>query len=55
MYIVIFNLSYRDPELLTNMHGFVEEFSNIEQAKEAAEQWIDGDQYRSYDIYKSEK
>jgi hypothetical protein len=48
MYIVIFNLGSRDPEFLTNGHGFIEEFSEREDAIIEAKAWIDGTQYRNY-------
>ena len=51
MYIVIFNLGYKDSEILTNLNGFVEEFSSISEAKTEAEKWIDKTQYRCYNIY----
>lgn len=55
MYTVIFNLGYRDPQILTNSNGFVEEFSTPESAIKEAEQWIDGKDFRSYTIYEEQK
>ena len=55
MYIVVFNVGSRDVEVMTNSHGFLETFYDVDTAKQYAEEWIDGDQFRSYKIYKQEK
>lgn len=50
-YIVIFNTSCKDAEILTNDHGFVQHFGGIKHAKEEADNWLDGKDYRDYQIY----
>ena len=55
MYIVIFNVDSRDIETMKNIHGFLEEFISKELAEKCAKEWIDGTQYRNYQIYKQEK
>lgn len=51
MYIIVFNLGYRDVELHTNSNGFVCEYATLESAKETAGRYIDGKTYRCYTIY----
>lgn len=51
MYIVVFNMGYRDSEFLTNSNGFVEVFSSKSEAAEEAEKWVDDKQYREFNIY----
>lgn len=54
MYIVIFNAGYRDSEILTNMHGFIEEFIEYEDAVESAKECIDGKDYRNFKIFEED-
>lgn len=55
MYIVIFNLGYRDPIIMTNSNGFVQEFGEEKSAKTEAETWIDGKDYRNFTVYEEQK
>jgi len=50
-YIVIFNVGYKDSEILTDSSGFVEEFIDYVTAVEIASEWIDGTQYRKFNVY----
>lgn len=52
MYIVVFNVGYGDPEVMTNLHGFIEEFATPESANEAAREWVDNLQYINFCVYK---
>jgi hypothetical protein len=52
-YIVIFNDTYRDHSPIENSHGFLEKFMSYQDAKNEAEQWKDGQDFRSYTIYAS--
>ena len=54
MYRVVFNVGSRDVEVMTNSHGFLETFYDVDTAKKYAEQWLDQTQYRKYEIYKQE-
>jgi len=54
MYIVVFNVGYRDSEIMTTSNGFIEEFPDPDSAAETASEWIDGTQYRNFKIYKQE-
>jgi len=50
-YIVIFNTSCKDAEILTNDHGFIEHFPNGDAAIKAAEEWLDEKQYRDFSLF----
>jgi hypothetical protein len=50
-YIIIYNTTSRDPIVDTNYHGFIETYASAEDAAEAAEENLDGKDYRSYTIY----
>ena len=50
-YIVVFNVGFTDHEVMTNSRGFVEEFESAIGAIQEAEEWIDGNQYLSYNVY----
>jgi hypothetical protein len=54
MYIVIFNYNSRDSIIMTNDHGFVEEFAEQQDAVMAAYEWIDGKDYRNFRVYKED-
>lgn len=49
--IVIFNGGTKDIQILTDNHGFIKEFYNSKDAQEEADKWIDGTQYRDYQLY----
>ena len=51
MYIVVFNLGYKDHQLMIDEHGFIEEFAEYEHAEAQAKEWLDADQYRTFNIY----
>lgn len=51
MYIVIFNPSSSDSEVLTDMKNFVEEFPDGDAAVTEATKWLDGSQYRDFKVY----
>jgi hypothetical protein len=55
MYIVIFNLGYRDPIIMTNSNGFVREFGDNQSAKAEAETWIDGKDFRKFTVYEEQE
>lgn len=50
-YIVIFNLGSVDCEVMTNGHGFAEEFSTFEEANNEALDWLDETQYRNFKVF----
>lgn len=47
-YTVLFNVGSRDPEIMTDGHGFVEHFDLFEDANNEALDWLDEDQYRTF-------
>ena len=49
-YIVIFNLGSTDVEIMTDGHGFAEQFSDFESANNEALQWLDDSQYRNFKV-----
>ena len=51
MFIVVFNIGSRDVTLMTNNHGFIEEFYDRETAEKYAEEWLDNDQFRKFEIF----
>jgi hypothetical protein len=55
MFIVIFNMGYRDAKLFTNAAGFVEEFSTREDAERRASAEISSSKYRAFSVYQKPK
>lgn len=51
MYIVLFNVGSSAVEVMTDGHGFIEEFETYEDANNEANEWIDEDQYFHFTIY----
>jgi hypothetical protein len=55
MFIVIFNIGSRDVTLMTNNHGFIEEFYDYETAVQHAKEWLDEDQFRKFEVFEKSK
>jgi len=51
MYIVIFNFSSQDRQLMTDNWGQSEFFDDYHDACYCAESWIDGHDFRSYRVF----
>lgn len=49
--IVIFNNGSVDHEILTDDHGHIQEFADEIEAENEAEEWLDDDQYRDFEIF----
>lgn len=50
-YIVVFNVNSSDVEIMTNGHGFKEEFATFEDANNEAMEWLDDNQYRDFKVF----
>jgi hypothetical protein len=50
-YTVIFNLGSTDCEIMTDGHGFAEQFANFEDANNEAVDWLDDDQYKNFKVF----
>ena len=53
-YIVIFNYNSRDAIIMTNDHGFIEDFAEQGDAVSAAKEWIDGKYYVNFKVFKED-
>ncbi len=51
MYIVVFNIGSSDIQVMTDGHGFIEEFDSYEDANNEASEWLDAEQYFQFDVF----
>lgn len=51
IYIVVFNVGSKDCEIMTDGHGFKEEFTSFEDANNEALDWLDDEQYRDFKVF----